>query len=284
MNKKNVLLKDLISMKVGGKARELISPETVDELIFLVKKLYKNDEKFFILGNGTNVMFSDEGFDGVIVSLISIKGEVNAFTSLSKFAKYMTKNGYEGFSGLAGIPGLIGGGIYMNAGAYDDEIKDNLLSVKVYDIREDKEKIFDKKELDFSYRHSIFQEERISDNIGRYIILNAKFNLIKGNKDALILKMNESLKKRKEKQPLEYPSAGSFFKRPKNNFAGKLISDAGLPGYKIGGAMVSKKHAGFIINYDNATSNDIIKLQNFIIKTVYEKFEIKLEAEVIYIR
>lgn len=282
-------LTDKLSFKVPIKVSNYVEPADKGELVDCIRKLAKNSEKWVLIGNGSNVLFSHASYDGTVISTRKmlaqesftklIKGNkisVSSGNSLSDFSYEMSKLEFKGFESLSGIPGTIGGGIYMNAGAYGGEIKDVLCSVEVYDVLKDETCCLDVSELKLAYRESLFKKEK-----GRFVILEGQFRLEKG--ENIFLTANDNLKKRREKQPLDKPSAGSFFKRPKGNFAGTLIENAGLKGKQMGGAMVSEKHAGFIVNNGNAKIEDIISLKDFVIKTVLEKFGIELEPEVEFV-
>ena len=223
----------------------------------------------------------DDGFDGVIIEIdcalakIEINGNeivAKAGAKLSKIAVKALNESLTGFEFAHGIPGNLGGAVTMNAGAYGGEMKDVLKWVKVLDNNGEM-KTLKAEELELGYRTSIIVKEKM-------IVLEACIELHEGNRDEIEMHMKELMAKRKEKQPLEYPSAGSTFKRPEGYFAGKLIQDAGLKGYRVGGAMVSEKHSGFVINYDNATATDIINLMKDVRKKVYEEFQVTLEPEV----
>jgi len=261
--------------RTGGLSRYFIEPYNIYELFTALK--FAKDKTFFILGAGSNVLFSDKLFDGVVISLkklnryLIIKNDeliCGAGCLLDSVINFSISNNLSGLENLSGIPGSVGGAIYMNAGAFDIEIKDFLTSVKIMDFS-GSIKIYKKNDLNFAYRSSGLKDE---------IVVEAVFNLKKGK--YLENKRVEILKKRGEKQPLEYPSCGSVFKRPKEGFAGALIENCGLKGYSIGGAEVSKKHANFIINKGNATSNDIYNLINYVKEVVYKKYGIILEEEV----
>lgn len=269
------------SFKTGGNAKVFVEPANESELSAAIGLCKENAIRFYIIGNGSNLLFPDEGFDGVIIKIgkmfsdIKANGEVitaGAGALLSKVASVALTEELTGFEFAAGIPGSIGGAICMNAGAYDGEMKDIVSSVKLMDY-EGNVVVKNCEEMDFSYRHSIISS---SD----YVVLSVGFKLKKGDKEEIKAIMQDLQCRRKEKQPLEYPSAGSTFKRPEGYFAGKLIQDAGLRGYKVGGAMVSEKHCGFVINADNATSDDIINLIKDVQRIVYDKFGVKLEPEV----
>lgn len=266
--------------KIGGPADLIIYPNNAQDVISIID-LCKN-KKYYFLGNGSNILASDNGFKGIIIKtekLNNISLDENniiiadAGALLSKVATFASNHSLSGLEFAFGIPGSVGGAVFMNAGAYDGEMKDIVLSTTFID-ENGNIKTVSNIEHHFSYRKSIFKENK-------GFILNAKLQLNNGNKDDIKAKMDEFKKRRIEKQPLEYPSAGSVFKRPQGYFAGKLIEDAGLKGYGIGGAAVSEKHSGFIINVGGAKCADVLKLIDTITNTVYEKFKVKLECEVI---
>lgn len=277
----NEPLKNHTSFKVGGPAPYLLLPESVEEITALVSLFKKTHHPYMTIGNGSNLLVSDKGTDMAIIKLsnnfqaLELKG--NTITacsgiSLSKLAVEALKNSLSGFENLAGIPGSLGGAVYMNAGAYGSEIKDILREVTFIDD-ENKLKTLPAEELSLSYRHSIFMENK-------GIILSAKLELSEGNAESIKALMAENAKKRKDKQPLEYPSAGSTFKRPEGNFAGKLIEDAGLKGLSYNGARVSEKHCGFIINDGTACASDILELMKIVEEKVYEASGVHLKPEV----
>lgn len=265
------------TFKTGGTAAFLVTPENKEQICELTKKL--KDIPHIVIGNGSNLLFADGEYDGVVIEIssnfkdIQVDGDkiiAQSGALLSKIANIALKNSLAGFEFASGIPGTIGGAVYMNAGAYGGEMKDVITEVACID-RDGNIKII--KDFDFSYRHSVFESADL-------IVLEVTIALQKGDASKIKDDMKGLNERRREKQPLEYPSAGSTFKRPTGYFAGKLIEDAGLKGYRIGGAMVSEKHAGFVINYDNATASDIIKLMEHIKNTVHEKFGVELEPEV----
>ncbi|MBO8434087.1 MAG: UDP-N-acetylmuramate dehydrogenase [Tyzzerella sp.] len=274
-------MKNHISFKVGGNADAVVQPSNEEELSKVLKYVKENDIPYYIMGNGSNIIVGDKGFRGVIIKIFSrmchieVIGDtmdIKAGALMGVIGQKALENSLTGFEFGAGIPGTFGGAVCMNAGAYDGEMKDILLSVRV--MTSDGEiKELDAKDLDLSYRHSIIQDTD-------YIVLSGKIKLKKGNYDDIKAKMSEFSASRREKQPLNYPSAGSTFKRPEGNFAGKLISDAGLKGYSVNGAEVSEKHAGFVINKDNAKAEDVLEVIKHCQKEVYEKFGVKLETEV----
>lgn len=269
------------TFRIGGKVDAFVSAKSKDEIINVVKFCNDNNIPYMIMGNGSNMLVSDKGIRGVVISIgkgmseCRIDGELvyaDAGIMMSVLAKKILEANLSGFEFASGIPGTLGGGIYMNAGAYGGEMKDIVRDVTF--ITPDGEiKTENGENLDFGYRHSIFEE-------GGYIILSCTLKLKKGNHDEIKALMADYNKRRSDKQPLTQPSAGSTFKRPEGYFAGKLIQDAGLMGYSIGGAMVSDKHAGFVVNKGTATAEDVLNLIEYIQKTVYEKFGVKLEPEV----
>lgn len=271
------------SFKAGGKAKFYIRAKTVEDVINTVKISKENNIPIVVLGNGSNILFKDEEFNGVVlkIELDTLKIEENIITAEAGvknaiLGRKALDNNLQGFEFAAGIPGTIGGAIRMNAGAYGGEIKDIVQDVEYLDYEDLKIKKITNKECNFEYRHSVFCENK-------NIILSATFKLKNGIKEEIANRMNEFAKSRKEKQPLEYPSAGSTFKRGTDFITAKLIDECGLKGYQIGGAQVSEKHAGFIINKENATAKNIIDLVEYVKKTVKEKTgkSIDLEVEII---
>ena len=265
------------SFKTGGNATFLVMPETAEQISDLLKAL--KDIRHIVIGNGSNLLFSDDGYDGIVIALghnfsqITVEGETITAQSgalLSKIANVAAENGLGGFEFASGIPGSLGGAVCMNAGAYGREMKDVVTSSLCVDKNGN---LLTVEDHDFSYRHSLFSDMEL-------IILSSTMKLYPRDVKEIRAEMSELNKRRRDKQPLEFPSAGSTFKRPQGHFAGKLIQDAGLMGYRIGGAMVSEKHAGFVINYDHATTADIINLMEHIKKTVYLQFGVELEPEV----
>ncbi len=269
------------SFKIGGSCDIFCEPEKVEEIINLINYFKENCIKFMVIGNGSNMLVSDFGIEGAIIKIgkklseITVCGNeiyAEAGALLSKTANVALNNELSGMEAISGIPGSVGGAVYMNAGAYGTEMKDVLKEVTF--ITSDGEvKTLQCDELELGYRKSIFS------NSG-YVIISCVFKLQKGDKSEILEKMKDFSKKRNEKQPVTFPSAGSVFKRPEGYFAGKLIEDCGLKGYSIGGAMISKLHAGFIINYNNATCEDVKNLIEYTQKTVFEKFGVRLEPEI----
>lgn len=275
----NVDIREYTTYKVGGKAKLLVFPNNLTDLILLLDYIKENNIKYKILGRGSNLIF-DGDYDGILIKLdnfdnIEISDSVitvGSGYSLIKLALKACKLGLSGLEFATGIPGSVGGAIYMNAGAYKTDMGYIVSEVKVLDPNLEIKTLYNK-DLNFHYRESFFQHNP------NYVILEAKLILKKGNKDN-IMEVVESRKQRRVlTQPLEYPSAGSVFRNPTNKFAGELIEDLGYKGKIEGGAMVSLKHANFIINHNNASSKDIIKLINDIKKDVKNKYNIELKCE-----
>lgn len=276
----NAEMRNYTTYKVGGPVKCVVYPNDESSLIKLIKYLDCNKIKYKILGNGSNVIFNDSGYDGVIIKLdnfnlvkiIGTKVTVESGYPLNKLALRMSRLGLSGMEFATGIPGTVGGAIYMNAGAYKTDMGYIVESIKVitpdYNI-----KTLYNSELDFHYRSSFLQNNK------GYICLEATLSLKKGNPSDIMDIISERKKRRVETQPLEYPSAGSVFRNPEGNFAGKLIEDIGLKGYSIGGAKVSEKHANFIINTGTAKGEDIKKLINKIKNDIKEKYNIELKVE-----
>lgn len=270
------------TFRAGGKASCFAEP-TGKELAALLSFVSAEEIPCFILGNGSNVLFSDAGFDGLVIGLgkrmsgIAANGTVltaEAGARLSSLAKTALEHSLTGLEFASGIPGSVGGGVFMNAGAYGGELKDVVTSVTALTPSGER-KHYTAEELDLSYRHSIF-----SDRAAGEVIVSASFSLQPGIAAEISAKMQDLNARRREKQPLEYPSAGSTFKRPEGHFAGKLIQDAGLMGYTVGGAMVSTKHAGFVVNTGNASASDIYAVITHVQVKVFENSGVRLEPEV----
>lgn len=268
------------SFKVGGTADFFVIANDIKELIYVLKIAKQLKIKTYILGNGSNVIIKDDGFRGIIIKLNFkqlkiengniIAGAGVPVALVSEFAYRQNISGYEF---LSGIPGTVGGAIKMNAGAYGSEIKDVLVETTFLDEKYNIRKM-ENSEHEFAYRNSIFSNNK-------WVIIESTFKIEKGNSEEIKNKRNEFSKSRKDKQPLELPNAGSIFKRMENVIPAKLIDEAGLKGYKIGGAQISEKHAGFIVNTGNATAKDIIDLIKYTKKTIKQKFNVDLELEVI---
>lgn len=276
-------MKKHTSFKIGGTADYFFKATTLEELQNIIKFAKIKELPITIIGNGSNLLVTDKGIRGLVIKIdinklkIEKKDkfavvEVGAGNKLMALATKMKDEELSGLEGLSGIPGSVGGAIVMNAGAYGKEMKDVVLSTTCMD-KNGKLYTFSNEEQEFSYRNSIFQKKD-------YIIIETKLKLEYGKKDEIQKKMEEYFKSRKEKQPIKYPSAGSSFKRQEGIITAKLIDDVGLKGYKIGGAQVSEKHAGFIVNYNNATATDVINLIDYIKEKVYSKYGIKIEEEI----
>lgn len=276
------------TFRIGGPADYFVEPGSESVLKELLLLCRETETPFFILGNGSNLLVSDEGYRGVMISLrgfdeISFReGEsteagktimtAGCGVLLSKAAMQAAERGLTGFEFAGGIPGTLGGAVTMNAGAYGGEIRDVIFSARVMtkagDVRE-----LSAEELDLSYRHSIIQEKDL-------IVLSADFAFAHGDEEQIKEQMRQLNTQRREKQPLEYGSAGSTFKRPEGYFAGKLIQDAGLKGYRSGDVMVSEKHSGFVVNVGKGTCGDAMRVIEHVQRTVYEQFGVELELEV----
>ena len=274
-------MKKHITFRVGGPAACFLTPSTKEQIREILHICQEEKTPYFILGNGSNLLVSDQGFDGVVLQVyknmnqVTVEGEhlrVQAGALLSATARKALEAGLTGMEFAAGIPGTMGGAVVMNAGAYGGEMKDILESVTVL-TPEGEQKELKNEELQLGYRTSVVKEKG-------YIVLEAVQSLKKGDPEAIKSRMDELKEQRVTKQPLEYPSAGSTFKRPEGYFAGKLIQDAGLRGYQVGGAQVSEKHCGFVINKENATAKDVVDLIHDVQRIVYEKFQVQLETEV----
>lgn len=271
------------SFKIGGPADCYIKIHNINDLEIALKFAEENKIPVTILGNGTNMLVSDKGIRGIVLKIdlkeIVIENttyvKLGAGYKIAMLSNVFLENELTGFEELSGIPGTIGGAVKMNAGANGKEMKDIVSNVKCIDYLGNK-KEFKNNEIEFGYRKSIFMKEE-------YIIYEIGLKLQKGKKEEIEEKIKSYFKERKEKQPLEFPSAGSTFKRGNDFITAKLIDEAGLKGYKIGGAMVSTKHAGFIINNGNATAKDVLKLTNYVKTKVYQKFgkQIDLEIELV---
>ena len=273
------------SFRIGGPARALAVPESVSSLAKVCSILKDNELMPFVLGNGTNLLFPDEGLQELF--LLSTEKLQNLFllpdgaiyaeagVSLSRLSSFAQQNGLQGLEFASGIPGSVGGGCFINAGAYGGEMKDVVESVVCLYAPDQGLYELSAEQCAFSYRKSTFNTH------GGYVILSAVFRLQPGDKDEIAAKMREMNEKRRAKQPLELPSAGSAFKRPEGNFAGALIEQAGLKGFTVGGAQISEKHAGFVVNVGGASSHDVYELMKQVRNTVYEKSGVQLEPEVI---
>lgn len=285
LGKENVLenepMKKHISFKVGGNARYYLIPHSIEELTRVIALIRSKQEPYYILGNGSNLIVPDEGYEGTVIQVWKNLSEITvcghtitaqAGAMLSTIAAKALEHSLAGFEFASGIPGTLGGAVTMNAGAYGGEMKDVLVQATVLD-QDGKIQTLSKEQLQLGYRSSIISKEGL-------IVLEAQMEFQEGIQEDIREKMRDFNSRRREKQPLEYPSAGSTFKRPEGYFAGKLIQDAGLKGYRVGGAQVSEKHSGFVINAGNATAQDIFTLIQNVQEKVYEQFGVRLEMEV----
>lgn len=285
VGKENVKLEEPMekhtTFQIGGPAQIFVVPTNKEQVRQVVLLCNRERVPFFVLGKGSNLLVSDAGIEGVVMQMYEAFSDYQVMGNriyadsgimLSKLGRIACEEGLAGFEFASGIPGTLGGAVMMNAGAYGGEMKDIIESVCLMDQEGN---VFTKscEEMEFSYRHSIVEENH-------YIVLGATICLERGERAAIQAKMAELMTARKTKQPLEFPSAGSTFKRPEGYFAGKLIMDAGLSGYQVGGAQVSEKHCGFVINRGNATAVDVTQLIADVRKKVYDAFQVELEPEV----
>ncbi len=268
------------TFRIGGPADFLVTPGTAGQLKEILALCREENQPFFILGNGSNLLVGDRGYSGTMICLSRLSAveteetciRAQAGALLSKIAREACERSLAGFEFAAGIPGSLGGAVVMNAGAYGGELKDVLVNVTVMD-REGNILKKTPEELGMGYRtSSVLSEE--------YVVLEAEINLEKGDRRLIRARMDDLAARRREKQPLEYPSAGSTFKRPEGYFAGKLIDDAGLRGFRVGGAQVAEKHCGFVINREQATAADVMELCRRVSGAVKEQFGVELEMEV----
>lgn len=279
--KKDEPMKSHTTFRVGGPADYFVTPQTAEEVAKVIEACTQEKVLYYIVGNGSNLLVSDKGYEGVIIQIykqmnqVKVEGaqiHAQAGALLSMIAKRALDAELTGFEFAAGIPGTLGGACVMNAGAYGGEMKDVLKSVTVLTDKGEV-KTLAKEELELGYRTSVIAKKG-------YIVLEAVLELQKGEKEKIQAVMDDLKERRVTKQPLEYPSAGSTFKRPEGYFAGKLIQDAGLRGFQVGGAQVSEKHCGFVINKDQATASDVMNLMNQVSDKVYEEFGVRLQPEV----
>lgn len=277
-------LSKLSTFRIGGNAAYAVYPKSTDEFAALTALCVSLSIPYTVLGNGSNVLCADDGYEGVVL----VTTDMNAITregntvkadcgvSLTYLASYAGKEGLGGLSFAYGIPGTVGGAVFMNAGAYGGEMKDVITSVSWYDPLTDESGEYSSEDCCFGYRESVFQK-------GDKIILSMTVALTPADPAVLRAEMEELMARRRDKQPLEFPSAGSTFKRYPGYFTGKLIEEAGLKGYTVGGAQVSEKHAGFVINIGNATAADVLALIEHIKGVIFEKNGIHIECEVRYL-
>lgn len=280
----NESLKKHTTFKVGGDAKFIAMPESADEVVKLLRFLKKEDIKYYILGRGSNVIFRDEGFDGVIIKTANMQNiefiddetvYAQSGAVLNVLCKTLQEKSLAGLEFCYGIPGNVGGGLYMNAGAYGGEISSAVVEVEYIDENCTLQKI-KVQDCNFAYRHSVFQEKN-------WFITGCTFKLNKSDKDEILAFMEDIMQRRIAKQPLDKPSAGSSFKRPVGYFAAALIEQCGLKGCSVGDAQVSEKHSGFIVNTGNATCKDIVALAEYVEKVVLEKTGVTIEKEMIIV-
>lgn len=278
----NAPMAQYTSFRAGGKARMMVIPADAEQLSAVLGVLSGSGVQYMVLGNGTNILVKDSGYDGVIVKIGSgfdyVRQEgcrlvCGSGTRMSVAAKAALEGGLSGFEFASGIPGFTGGAVFMNAGAYGGEMKDILRRAKIVSKDGSREFYMTADELEMGYRHT-----KLHDTGD--IVTEVEFVLEEGNRTQIKAKMSELMEKRNSKQPVNFPSAGSFFKRPEGYFAGKLIQDAGLKGLSVGGAQVSELHSGFIINRGGATATDILQLMEMIQARVFDEFGVRLETEV----
>lgn len=276
----NSEMKNHIYFKVGGKVDIFVSPNTIDQVIKTLSVCKENNIPYYIIGNGSNLIVRDGGIRGVVIKLSALNeislNEKEIKASCGALLKDVSNKALEatltGFEFACGIPGSVGGAVFMNAGAYDSEVKNVIIRAEVLD-KDGNIKTLSKEELELGYRTSKVMQEG-------FIVLNATFLLKDGDPEKIKRRIDELTFRREDKQPLEYPSAGSTFKRPEGHFAGKLIEDSGLKGFNIGGAAVSEKHSGFVINKGGATAKDILDLIEYVQKEVKRQYGVDLYPEV----
>jgi len=275
-------LKDYTTFKIGGKAALVVFPKDCESFSGIMKIIAEYKINYILLGNGSNVLICENNFDGVVIvtsqiNNIKVEGEyiyTGSGVSMNKLANLAKENSLTGLEFAYGIPGTLGGAVYMNAGAYGGQMSDIICSSEYLDIKTLEIKNINSEKHEFAYRESIYNKNK------DYIIMSAVLKLKRGDVNIIEAAMNKNMAARREKQPLEYPSAGSVFKRGENYFASKLIDDCGLKGYSVGGAQVSEKHAGFIINKNNAKFSDVVNLIEYIKSVVFQKTGIDIECEV----
>lgn len=273
------------SFRIGGPACALVYVNNEEELSSVLSIVETEGATHMLIGNGSNLLVSDEGYPGIAIKLAGEFEEIKQHESdktlvtvgaarlMSSTAAFLTEHGLAGFEFASGIPGSIGGALFMNAGAYGGEMKDIVVCAEVMSRDGESCRTVPAEEMELAYRHSVFEETG-------EIILSVTYRLHRADRDAIAAEMKDLAARRNSKQPVQYPSAGSFFKRPEGYFAGKLIQDAGLKGLAVGGAQVSDLHAGFIINRGDATATDILQLMHLVQNTVYDQFGVRLEPEV----
>lgn len=280
--KENEPLNRHTTFRIGGDADYYVVPQSTEALKKAISFCLEQGVPYYIIGKGSNILFADKGFRGVIIEIgkgmekvemldeVTVRAE--AGISLAKLASFLAERSLTGFEFASGIPGSLGGALVMNAGAYGGEMKDCVLEAVILD-EQGKERILSAGALDLGYRRSVIQEQK-------YIVLSVTLSFEKGEREQILASMKELNQRRREKQPLEYPSAGSTFKRPPGYFAGKLVEDAGLRGYRVGDAQVSEKHCGFVVNRGKATAEEVLNLIKDVQEKVEKEFGVSLETEV----
>ncbi len=279
------------TLRIGGCADYAVFPKNVDELIFAINVCKNQEKRYIVVGNGSNLLFDDQGFCGVVIfttkmcscEYIHRDGAVYLKTECGKMLTELAgeagkKHSLSGLEFAYGIPGTVGGAVYMNAGAYGGQMSDVIFETEYLDTSDGTINMLSNVEQRLAYRYSVFQEHP------EYIIVATTLRLTEGDSEKIFELMNKNMSSRKEKQPLDLPNAGSTFKRPGENiFVGKLIQDAGLKGYTVGGAQISEKHAGFTVNIGGATSRDVLALIEHTKTVIFEKYGVVLESEIIYV-
>ena len=282
---KDVDMSKYTTFRAGGRAAELVLIDNEEELVQVTRVVRQSGREFMMMGNGSNLLFTDGGYQGIVLKLqgdfctMHVEDDrliVGSGVLMSQVASRALAEGLTGFEFASGIPGTMGGAVTMNAGAYGAEIVKVVRLVRMLDLKYMMKCEYASSEMNFSYRHSLVKEHP-------FVVLEVEMELMKGNEEIIRKRMDDYKEQRDAKQPLDYPSAGSTFKRPAKHYAGKLIEDAGLRGHQIGGARVSDKHCGFIINTGNATASDILKLMIEVQKRVFDRFHVKLEPEICFL-
>ena len=280
-----VLLSNYSTLKIGGECLLAVFPKTADDLKNTILTIHENNVIYNVVGKGSNILFDDGGYDGILIFTYKMNGielisdtqiYAQAGAKLSSIASIAQKNGLTGAEFMHGIPGSCGGAVFMNAGAYGGEMSLVVKYTDYFNVKTEQIGRLYGEEHEFSYRESIYQERP------ELVVLGACLELKAGDREQIKEMMHQNMQKRMATQPLEYPNAGSAFKRPKNGYAGKMIEECGLKGYTVGGAQISEKHAGFIINIGGATSEDVIELMRIVIDKVKKKFDVELESEIRY--
>ncbi len=282
----NVPMSEHTTFRIGGTTDIFARPENIDGFVLALKAAREANIKYFVLGRGSNLIFADEGFRGIVISTENLKNiavEDNKIScecgvSLTTLSQKARDADLAGLSFAYGIPGFVGGAVFMNAGAYGGQISDVLVKSTYYDITNDKIGTFFGEEHKFGYRESVYKDNK------DLIILSAEFQLTNGDKTVIKAEMDDFMERRRSKQPLEYPSAGSVFKRCKGYFTGQLIEESGLRGRQVGGAKVSEKHSGFIVNVGGAKAADVLELVDIIKKEIRSRYSVDLICEIIYVK